>query len=74
MTKYVFRINNGSDEDHVFDLPDDSAALDEGLTTAAGIVRELSLSGIGTETQILEVTEDSGEQVLKIEIRAARTW
>ena len=70
MPKYLFRLNNGSPEDHVVDLPDDSAALDEGLRTAAGMVRDISLPHIGSETHMLEVTEDGGKRILT-EIRAA---
>jgi hypothetical protein len=72
MPKYLFRLNNGSPEDHVVDLPDDSAALDEGLKTAAGMVRDISLPRIGSETHMLEVTEDGGTKLLTVEIRAAR--
>lgn len=72
MPKYLFRLNNGSPEDHFVDLPDDSAALDEGLKTAAGMVRDISLPRIGSETHLLEVSEDGGAQLLTVEIRAAR--
>jgi hypothetical protein len=60
MPKYLFRLNNGSPEDHVVDLPDDQAALDEGLKTAAGLVGDISLPRIGSETHMLEVTEEDG--------------
>jgi hypothetical protein len=72
MPKYLFRLNNGSPEDHVVDLPHDSAALDEGLRTAAGMVRDISLPHIGSETHMLEVTEDGGKRLLTVEIRASR--
>jgi hypothetical protein len=72
MPVYIFRINNGSPEDHILDLPDDSAAFDEGLKTAAGMVREITLPRIGTQTHVLEITENGGKRLLMVEIRAAR--
>jgi len=72
MPKYLFRLNNGSPEDHVVDLPGDSAALDEGLKTAAGMIRDISVPRIGSETHMLEITDDGGKQLLTVEIRVAR--
>jgi hypothetical protein len=36
------------------------------------MIRDLSLSRIGTQIQILEVGEEDGKEILKVEIRAAR--
>ena len=43
-----------------------------GLKTAAGMVRDISLPRIGSETHMLEVTEGGGTQLLTVEIRVAR--
>jgi hypothetical protein len=72
MPQYVFLFQNGSPEDQIVDLQDDSSAVDEGLKTASGMIRDLSLSRVGQEFQSLEVRQE-GEQVLKIDIRATRT-
>ena len=47
MPKYVFNFNNGFQEDHVLDLPDDTSAAEEGLKTASGMMSDLSLPRIG---------------------------
>jgi hypothetical protein len=72
MPKYIFVIKNGFHEDHIFDLQDDAAAIDEGLKTASGMVHDLSLTRKGTEIRTLDVREEGGEEILKVEIRAAR--
>jgi len=72
MPKYIFVIKNGFPEDHILDLSDDSAAVEEGLKTASGMVSDLSLTRIGNETHTLDVREVDGEEILKVEIRAAR--
>ena len=54
------------------ELQDDSIALEEALNTASGMVRDLSLSRIGNEIHTLEVREEDGNEILKIEIHAAR--
>lgn len=72
MPKYIFLIKDGSTEAHVLELQNDSAAVEEGLKTASGMIRDLSLSRIGTQIQILEVGEEDGKEILKVEIRAAR--
>ena len=72
MPKYVFLFQSGFPEDQIVDLPDDSTAVEEGVKTASDIIRDLSLSGAGREFHSLEVRQESGEQVLKIEISATR--
>ncbi|HEX3339690.1 MAG TPA: hypothetical protein VHT68_11020 [Pseudolabrys sp.] len=72
MPKYIFLIKDGSTEAHVLELQNDSAAVEEGLKTASGMIRDLSLTRIGTQIQILEAGEEDGKEILKVEIRAAR--
>ena len=45
-------------------------AVEEGLKTASGMIRDLSLPRVSREFHSLEVRQESGEQVLKIEIIA----
>jgi hypothetical protein len=72
MPKYVFLFQNGIPEDQIVDLQDDSTAVEEGLKTASGMIRDLSLPRVGRQFHSLEVRQESGEQVLKIEFSATR--
>lgn len=72
MPNYVFRFRNGIPEDQTVDLKDDSTAVEEGLKTASGMIRDLSLPRVGRQFHSLEVRQESGEQVLKIEFSATR--
>ena len=72
MPSYVFLFKNGIPEDQTVDLKDDSTAVEEGLKTASGMIRDLSLPRVGREFHSLEVRQENGEQVLKIEFSATR--
>jgi hypothetical protein len=72
MPNYVFLFQNGIPEDQLVELQDDSTAVEEGLKTASGLIRDLSLTRVGREFHSLEVREESGEQVLKIEFSVTR--
>ena len=72
MPNYVFLFQNGIPEDQLVELQDDSTAVEEGLKTASGLIRDLSLPRIGREFHSLEVRQESGEQVLKIEFSVTR--
>ena len=72
MPNYVFLFRNGIPEDQTVDLKDDSTAVEEGLKTASGMIRDLSLPRVGRQFHSLEVRQESGEQVLKIEFSATR--
>jgi hypothetical protein len=72
MPTYSFHLQDGPPEDHALELADDSAAIEEGLKTASGMLRELDLSGVGEANHLLEVHAD-GEMVLRIEVHASRT-
>ena len=72
MPKYIFLFKNGIPEDQIVDLQDDSTAVEEGLKTASGMIRDLSLPRVGRQFHSLEVRQESGEQVLKIEFSATR--
>jgi hypothetical protein len=72
MPNYVFLFQNGIPEDQTVDLKDDSTAVEEGLKTASGMIRDLSLPRVGRQFHSLEVRQESGEQVLKIEFSATR--
>ena len=72
MPKYVFVIRNGSSEDHVVDLPDDLAAVEEGLQTASGLIRDLSPLQVGKQFRALEVRARGGKKVLVVDINAER--
>jgi hypothetical protein len=71
MPNYVFLFQNGIPEDQLVELQDDSTAVEEGLKTASGLIRDLSLPRVGREFHSLEVRQD-GEQVLKIEFSVTR--
>ena len=73
MPNYLFLFQNGIPEDQLVELQDDSTAVEEGLKTASGLIRDLSLPRIGREFHTLEVRQENGEQVLKIEISATRS-
>jgi hypothetical protein len=73
MPNYVFLFQNGIPEDQLVELQDDSTAVEEGLKTASGLIRDLSLTRVGREFHSLEVRQESGEQVLKIEFSVTRT-
>ena len=73
MPNYVFLFQNGIPEDQLVELQDDSTAVEEGLKTASGLIRDLSLTRVGKEFHSLEVRQESGEQVLKIEFSVTRT-
>ena len=72
MPNYLFLFQNGIPEDQLVELQDDSTAVEEGLKTASGLIRDLSLPRIGREFHSLEVRQESGEQVLKIEFSVTR--
>ena len=72
MPNYIFLFQNGIPEDQIVDLQDDSTAVEEGLKTASGMIRDLSLPRVGRQFHSLEVRQVSGEQVLKIEFSATR--
>jgi len=72
MPKYIFLFKNGIPEDQIVDLQDDSTAVEEGLKTASGMIRDVSLPRVGRQCHSLEVRQESGEQVLKIEFSATR--
>jgi hypothetical protein len=71
MPNYFFHLNDGTREGHELNLPDDTAAIHEGLNTASGLLRDLELSGVGKFSQFLEIKED-GETVFQIEVHATR--
>jgi hypothetical protein len=73
MPNYVFLFQNGIPEDQIVELQDDSTAVEEGLKTASGLIRDLFLPRIGREFHSLEVRQEDGEQVLKIEYSATRS-
>ena len=73
MPNYVFLFQNGIPEDQIVDLQDDAMAVEEGLKTASGLIRDLFLPRIGREFHSLEVRQEDGEQVLKIEFSATRS-
>jgi len=72
MPRYVFLFQNGIPEDQIVDLRDDSMAVEEGLKTASGMIRDLSLPRVRREFHSLEVRQENGEQVFKIEIITTR--
>lgn len=71
MPDCAFFLKNGQLEDHVLDLPDDTAAVEEGLYTAAGMLHDLEVPEVGKFSQFLEIKE-RGETLLQIEIHAKR--
>ena len=73
MPNYVFLFQNGIPEDQIVELQDDSTAVEEGLKTASGLIRDLFLPRIGREFHSLEGRQEDGEQVLKIEFSATRS-
>lgn len=73
MPRYSFHIEDGFAEDHALELADDSAAIDEGLKAASGMLRELNLANVGTQSHSFEIRMDGGEQILRIEIHATRS-
>ena len=73
MPNYVFLFQNGIPEDQIVELQDNSTAVEEGLKTASGLIRDLFLPRIGREFHSLEVRQEDGEQVLKIEFSATRS-
>jgi hypothetical protein len=73
MPNYVFLFQNGIPEDQIVELQDDSTAVEEGLKTASGLIRDLFLPRIGREFHSLEVRQEDGKQVLKIEFSATRS-
>jgi hypothetical protein len=48
MPRYVFLFQNGIPEDQIVNLQDDSIAVEEGLKTASGMIRDLSLPRVST--------------------------
>jgi hypothetical protein len=70
MPNYVSLFQNGIPEDQIVDLQDHAMAVEEGLKTASRMIRDLSLPRVSREFHSLEVRQESGEQVLKIEIIA----
>jgi hypothetical protein len=72
MPRYSFHLQNGFEEDHALDLADDSAAVEEALKTASGMLQELRLSDVGTTVSLLEVRNGAGATVVRIEINATR--
>ena len=73
MPNYVFLFQNVIPEDQIVELQYDSTAVEEGLKTASGLIRDLFLPRIGREFHSLEVRQEDGEQVLKIEFSATRS-
>lgn len=73
MPRYSFHIEDGFAEDHALELPDDSAAINEGLKAASGMLRDLNLARLGTESHSFEIRVDGGDQILRIEIHATRS-
>lgn len=73
MPKYSFHLQDGFAEDHALELPDDNAAIEEGLKTASGMLREFKLPASGQATHLLEVRLDGDKELLRIEIQATRT-
>jgi hypothetical protein len=73
LPRYHFHIENGPSEDQSLDFADDTLAIAEGLRTAAGLVSDLSLAQIGTETHYVDVSGEDGVPVLRVEIRAVRS-
>jgi hypothetical protein len=59
-------------EDHELNLPNDTAAIHEGLITASGMLRDLEFSGVGKLSEYLEITEE-GVSLFQIEIHAKRS-
>jgi uncharacterized protein DUF6894 len=72
MPNYIFLFQNGIPEDQIVELQDDSTAVEEGLKTASGLIRDLSLPRVGRQFHSLEVRQESGQQILKIEFTATR--
>ena len=72
MPKYIFLFKNGIPEDQTVELQDDSMAVEEGLKTASGMIRDLSLPRVGRQFHSLEVRQESGQQISKIEFTATR--
>jgi len=72
MSNYIFLFQNGIPEDQIVELQDNSTAVEEGLKTASGLIRDLSLPRVGRQFHSLEVRQESREQVLKIEFTATR--
>ena len=72
MPNYIFLFQNGIPEDQIVELQDNSTAVEEGLKTASGMIRDLSLPRVGRQFHSLEVRQESREQVLKIEFTATR--
>ena len=50
-----------------------SAAIDEGLKAASGMLRELNLANVGTQSHSFEIRMVGGEKILRIEIHATRS-
>jgi hypothetical protein len=72
MPRYSFYLQDGFREDHALELVDDSAAVEEALKTASGMLLELKLRENGTAEHLLEVRNGSDAQVFRIEIHAIR--
>jgi hypothetical protein len=49
MPNYIFLFQNGISEHQIVDLQDDSTAIEEGLKTASGMIRDLSLPRLGSQ-------------------------
>jgi hypothetical protein len=75
MPRYSFHLQDGFAEDLALDLPDDNAAIEEGLKTASGMLREFKLPAPGQASHLLEVRlkGDKDKKLLRIEIQATRT-
>jgi hypothetical protein len=67
-----FLFQNGIPEDQIVDLQDHAMAVEEGLKTASGLIRDLSLPRVGRQFHSLEVRQEGGQQILKIEFTATR--
>jgi hypothetical protein len=49
----------------MLDFSDDIAAIEEGLKTASGVLREIELPGVGESSHFLEIKEQ-GEMVFQL--------
>ena len=73
MPEYRVCLKDGVSEVHTLVLPDEKAALDEVVRTAAGLVNELPVSEPGITRHSIEVAETSGQPLLRIVIECTRT-
>ena len=72
MVTYRFRLGDGSEEEHDLQLPDDDAAVREGLRTAADLVLEQTMQRAGVFKHHVAVRESGGDTILRIDVRIMR--